>query len=150
MGKRQEKKNARAASEQEGAHSIAKGPREETVVQSPTIEEDSKAISNPAKWKSFNPCSHMPSSKTTVIETVTTENIEPPDPDAKPVHNRLGLTPKDTQPIVSIEAPGIQPCKQCREEELAARSYGIRLIIGLFFPFAIQAFGMTIIASALP
>ncbi|KAB8303813.1 hypothetical protein EYC80_005187 [Monilinia laxa] len=147
MRKRQEK-DARAASEQEEAQS--RGPLEETVVQSPTIEEDSKATFNPAKRKSFNPCSHMPNSKTTVIETVTSEKIEPPDPDAEPGHNRSGLTRKDTRPIVSIEAFGIKPCKKCREEKLAARNYRIKLIIGLFFPFAIQALDTTIIANALP
>ncbi|RAL61553.1 hypothetical protein DID88_009592 [Monilinia fructigena] len=147
MRKRQEK-DARAASEQGEAQS--RGPREEAVVQSPTIEKDSKAILNPAKRKSFNPCSHMPNSKTTVIETVISEKIGPPGPDAEPGHNRPGLTRKDTQPIVSIEALGIQPCKKCREEKLAARNYRIKLIIGLFFPFTIQALDTTIVASALP
>jgi hypothetical protein len=37
-----------------------------------------------------------------------------------------------------------------REEKKAARRYRIRLIIGLFFPFALQALDVTIIASALP
>ena len=42
------------------------------------------------------------------------------------------------------------PCEICRKEQLAARSYRIKLIIGLFVPFALQALDVTIIASALP
>lgn len=40
-------------------------------------------------------------------------------------------------------------CQICREEQLAARRYRIRLILGLFFPFTLQALDVTIIASAL-
>ncbi|KAF4621880.1 hypothetical protein G7Y89_g14463 [Cudoniella acicularis] len=62
---------------------------------------------------------------------------------------------------ITIE-PGNQPpeaknedgiCSICQEEQLAAtaaRRYRIRLIAGLFFPFALQALDVTIIASALP
>ena len=40
-------------------------------------------------------------------------------------------------------------CLTCRQEQLAARKYRNRLIIGLFFPFALQALDTTIVASAL-
>jgi len=40
-------------------------------------------------------------------------------------------------------------CKICRKEQLSARRYRIRLIVGLFFPFTLQALDVTIIASAL-
>jgi len=38
----------------------------------------------------------------------------------------------------------------CREGELAARRYSIRVIITLFFPFALGALDVTIIIAALP
>jgi len=41
-------------------------------------------------------------------------------------------------------------CQICRQEQVAARNYRIRIIIGIFFPFALQALDVTIIASALP
>jgi hypothetical protein len=41
-------------------------------------------------------------------------------------------------------------CKICRAEQLAARRYRTKLIIGLFCPFALQALDVTIVASALP
>jgi hypothetical protein len=41
-------------------------------------------------------------------------------------------------------------CTICRAEQLAARRYRIKLIIGLFCPFALQALDVTIVASALP
>lgn len=53
----------------------------------------------------------------------------------------------------ALHAGGIDPkgrCQVCREEKLAARSYRVKLIVGLFFPFALQALDVTIIASALP
>jgi hypothetical protein len=50
-----------------------------------------------------------------------------------------------TQPVRNLSEPQIS-----REERLAARRYRILLIIGLFFPFALQALDVTIIASALP
>lgn len=40
-------------------------------------------------------------------------------------------------------------CQICRQEQLAARRYRMRLIIGIFFPFALQALDTTIVASAL-
>jgi hypothetical protein len=40
-------------------------------------------------------------------------------------------------------------CQICRKEQLAARRYRTRLIVGLFFPFTLQALDVTIIASAL-
>jgi hypothetical protein len=43
-----------------------------------------------------------------------------------------------------------EQCQTCRKEQLAARLYRIKLIVGLFFPFALQALDVTIIASALP
>ena len=41
-------------------------------------------------------------------------------------------------------------CRICWQEKLAARHYQIRLIIGIFFPFALQALDVIIVASALP
>jgi hypothetical protein len=41
-------------------------------------------------------------------------------------------------------------CQICHQEQVAARNYRIRIIIGIFFPFALQALDVTIIASALP
>lgn len=41
-------------------------------------------------------------------------------------------------------------CENCRKDKLRARRYLTKLIIGLFFPFALQALDLTIIASALP
>lgn len=41
-------------------------------------------------------------------------------------------------------------CTICRQEHLAAREYRWKLIAGIFFPFAISALDVTIIASALP
>jgi len=58
---------------------------------------------------------------------------------------------KDEHLIVSSEVSDRnQPCQICRTEQLAARRYRIKLIIGLFFPFALQALDVTIVASALP
>ncbi|EPE08749.1 tetracycline efflux protein [Ophiostoma piceae UAMH 11346] len=41
-------------------------------------------------------------------------------------------------------------CLACRQEKLEARRYRWKVIIGLIFPFALQALDVTIIASALP
>lgn len=43
-----------------------------------------------------------------------------------------------------------EQCQTCRKKQLAARRYRIKIIVGLFFPFALQALDVTIIASALP
>jgi hypothetical protein len=59
-------------------------------------------------------------------------------------------------PIVEQTDPSTPPARKdsepqiTRDEKLAARRYRILLIIGLFFPFALQALDVTIIASALP
>lgn len=139
MRKRKENKNARIALKQQEAQSV--GSREESIIRAPAIDKNTKASTKP-----FRPCVHMPSSRTTVVESVISEKIELPEAG----RNRSGLTRKETIPIVRIEAPGVQPCQKCREERLAARNYRIKLIIGLFFPFAIQALDTTIVASALP
>lgn len=50
-------------------------------------------------------------------------------------------------------SPGLDAkgrCQICREQQLTARRYRIRLVIGLFFPFALSALDVTIVASALP
>ncbi|KAH8907081.1 MFS general substrate transporter [Coniochaeta sp. PMI_546] len=41
-------------------------------------------------------------------------------------------------------------CTACKSEKSAARTYRWKLILGLIFPFALQALDVTIIASALP
>ncbi|KUJ08500.1 MFS general substrate transporter [Mollisia scopiformis] len=41
-------------------------------------------------------------------------------------------------------------CTICRKEQLTARKYRFKLIVGIFFPFALSALDVTIIASALP
>jgi hypothetical protein len=61
----------------------------------------------------------------------------------------------DIQVLQSTETPSAQTdekgrCVICRQEQIAARKYRWRLIIGLFFPFALQALDVTIVASALP
>jgi MFS family permease len=52
------------------------------------------------------------------------------------------------------DAPATLPpagkCSVCKEEKKAARIYRWKIIIGLIFPFALQALDVTIIASALP
>lgn len=50
--------------------------------------------------------------------------------------------------VASTDAKG--RCTICRQEQLAARNYRWKLIIGIFFPFALSALDVTIIASALP
>ncbi|KAF4462537.1 multidrug transporter [Fusarium albosuccineum] len=42
------------------------------------------------------------------------------------------------------------PCPTCASGKSAARKYRWKIILGLFFPFALQALDATIIASALP
>ncbi|KAI6267173.1 hypothetical protein MCOR27_010703 [Pyricularia oryzae] len=41
-------------------------------------------------------------------------------------------------------------CEACVEEKRAARKYRLKLVLGLIFPFALQALDVTIVASALP
>ena len=139
MRKRKEKKAARIALEHQEARPV--GSREESLIRAPAIDKNTNASTRP-----FRPCAHIPSSKTTVIELMASEKTELPEAG----RDRPRLTRKETIPIVTIEATGVQPCQKCRDEKLAARNYRIKLIIGLFFPFAIQALDTTIVASALP
>jgi hypothetical protein len=53
---------------------------------------------------------------------------------------------QDTQPPLDQKGK----CTACKSEKSAARTYRWKLIIGLIFPFALQALDVTIIASALP
>jgi hypothetical protein len=79
---------------------------------------------------------------------------------ANPNHvpEEVGLPPEPNssenhvlQPVeVSLIQDAKGRCHICRQEHIAARKYRWRVIIGLFFPFALQALDMTIIASALP
>lgn len=49
------------------------------------------------------------------------------------------------------ETKGTQEeCPLCKADRLAARRYTIKIIVSLFFPFALQALDTTIVASALP
>src|SRR4051812_1701367 len=58
---------------------------------------------------------------------------------------------QDTEVVTSIEPLDSKGrCQRCRKEQIGARRYRTKLIIGLFFPFALQALDTTIIASALP
>ncbi|KAB5582509.1 major facilitator superfamily domain-containing protein [Coniochaeta sp. 2T2.1] len=41
-------------------------------------------------------------------------------------------------------------CPTCRDEKRQARTYRWKLILGLIFPFALQALDVTVVASALP
>ncbi|KAI6778807.1 multidrug transporter [Emericellopsis cladophorae] len=47
-------------------------------------------------------------------------------------------------------APSLEPCDLCAAEATRARKYRWKIILGLVFPFALQALDSTIIASALP
>lgn len=58
------------------------------------------------------------------------------------------VVPAQDIPIVTTDTN--QPCSICREEKLAARRYRWKIILGLFFPYAIQALDLTIVAGALP
>ena len=56
---------------------------------------------------------------------------------------------EQNDPVISAPRQNVE-AQLSRQEKKAARRYRIRLIIGLFFPFALQALDVTIIASALP
>lgn len=79
---------------------------------------------------------------------------EQDDPSHLPFHGS-GLPTNQTfekslrQPRNSKITP-IGPCTRCKVEERAANVYRWKLIVGLFFPFSVQALDTTMIAGALP
>jgi hypothetical protein len=86
--------------------------------------------------------------------------IQPEEPVEEPIlapKTPSKQPPSDGDTAVKLSGAGVQPiardskgrCQICRQEQLAARRYRVRLIIGIFFPFALQALDTTIVASAL-
>ncbi|KAK0386424.1 hypothetical protein NLU13_6261 [Sarocladium strictum] len=66
---------------------------------------------------------------------------------------RSRTTPDETSLRPSCEhrdEPSPEPCVECKAADKAATRYRLKLIAGLFFPFALAALDATIIASALP
>ncbi|KAE8449250.1 hypothetical protein EG329_008417 [Mollisiaceae sp. DMI_Dod_QoI] len=60
------------------------------------------------------------------------------------------VKPSGAEPLTALQTDAKGRCTICRQEQLAARRYRIKLVIGIFFPFALSALDVTIIASALP
>jgi hypothetical protein len=93
-----------------------------------------------------------PAESTTFSATLKTPKQDEPRP-----HHVASGDPAAVDPS-NVEEHHVQQtardpkgrCQTCRQEKLAARHYRIRLIIGIFFPFALQALDTTIVASALP
>lgn len=113
MRKERERKNARTTPEQQEHKWI--GDRMEQVARSSTFEKSSRVPSIYSRRKSSSPCVHLPNSNSIVVETVTSKKIDSLVPDTQPRSKKPGFTRKDTRPIVSIEAPGIQPCQKCEK-----------------------------------
>ncbi|KAI6354597.1 hypothetical protein MCOR25_008541 [Pyricularia grisea] len=102
------------------------------------------------------PCAHQRNGTT----AATSERPNVPTS----VKSAQGLQPS-TPTSVAVAAPDAEPerhstpqssqitdskCEACVEEKRAARKYRFKLVIGLIFPFALQALDVTIVASALP
>ncbi|TLS25964.1 hypothetical protein PpBr36_07455 [Pyricularia pennisetigena] len=84
------------------------------------------------------PCAHQGN-----ITPVTCKRPDAPTTSAKSVESERHSTPQSSQTKDS-------KCEACIEEKRAARKYRLKLVLGLIFPFALQALDVTIVASALP
>ncbi len=63
----------------------------------------------------------------------------------------FGISPEQEVPVeISNDSELNTPCKMCRQEKVLARKYRIRIISGIFLPFALASLDLTIVASALP
>lgn len=80
------------------------------------------------------------------IQRTARPTEQPTKPESSDNHVLGSVGPEGTLP--EKDAKG--RCQICRQEQLAARKYRIRLIAGIFFPFTLQALDVTIVASALP
>lgn len=104
-------------------------------------------------------CAHQRDVFTTPSDTLQVSTQESPSREAlwgaqhssiKP-HDEAATVPHDGSRSESLPAPSNNVnCQACRDEKVAARKYRIKLLVGLLFPFAIQALDVTIVASALP
>lgn len=92
------------------------------------------------------------------------QRTQQPEPQEEPiVDNKQSLDHVAQDVIIHVDPSGVDGdpnvqsvardskgrCLMCRQEQLAARRYRIRLIIGIFFPYALSALDTTIVASAL-
>ena len=59
-------------------------------------------------------------------------------------------TSPETEPQAATQDAHPSKCPTCLHERRLARTYRWKLILGLIFPFALQALDVTVIASALP
>lgn len=95
--------------------------------------------SEAAEAPSTSPASEAPENKDVSHHVSRSEpEVIPSTTDGEKTNPATPPARKDSEPQMT------------REEKLTARHYRIRLIIGLFCPFALQALDVTIIASALP
>ena len=100
--------------------------------------------------KEVGPCVHQlqgpPTADVPTVEDKTSPN--------QVLHNNVTEVNTTNDREQHSVLPGVRDskgrCQLCRSEQLAARRYRTRLVIGLFCPFALQALDVTIVASALP
>lgn len=88
--------------------------------------------------------------KVVTCEHQSQETVEPQLADTPIVSNDHVEKENHAQTTTAFQTDAKGRCTLCRQEQLTARRYRLKLIIGVFFPFALSALDVTIIASALP
>ena len=126
---------------------------------SPSASSSSLSASSAASSPRNQPCTlHTPTEALLIPPPSNTDgmqdtgNSEPkPAPGQHVPGPEAGATPPlGTSTSAAALVDGKGRCLACRQEKLSARRYRCKVIVGLIFPFALQALDVTIIASAFP